>query len=193
LKALTILAIAGMIFGFYFLERKKVQYRTEVPRKVFLQFGYALTVVVMLGIVLGFIAAGSPATERKRSFDERRAEDLSSLANCVSNYAQQFERLPATLSDLERSSNFSYCTTRDPETNEPYTYRVVSELAQTGAETLEGEVELCAVFVLPSVEDDSSYPYLSGKWYEHGEGESCDVESITVKQLRPAEVPNVLR
>ena len=37
LKSLTIFVVAGIIFGFYFLERKKIQYRKNVPRKTFRQ------------------------------------------------------------------------------------------------------------------------------------------------------------
>ncbi|MBP9749500.1 MAG: hypothetical protein KBD21_02120 [Candidatus Pacebacteria bacterium] len=182
LKALTILVIAGVIFGFYFLERRKVQYHTEVPRKVFQWFGYTLTGVVLAGIVLGFVAAGSPATERKRAFDERRAQDLQQLAMCVSGYAQQYERLPVSLDDLLRSSEYSYCEKRDSESGELFEYRIVKELVQTGTETLEGEVELCGVFALPSSEEIVDSSYRENKWYVHEAGRDCDIESVSVKR-----------
>lgn len=182
LKALTILAIAGMIFGFYFLERKKVQYHHEVPRRTFQLFGYILTAVVGLGILLGFLVAGSPATERMRRFDDQRATDLQNLANCIQGYGQQFERLPSALGELEKSTNFSYCTVKDPETGAPYEYRVVTPLRSSGTALLEGEVELCAIFALDSDEstEGMSTPMYTGKWYQHSAGRSCDSETISV-------------
>ncbi|MBP9760436.1 MAG: hypothetical protein KBD24_03690 [Candidatus Pacebacteria bacterium] len=181
LKAITILTIAGMIFGFYFLERKKVQYRYEISRRTFQLFGYTLTALVALGIVMGFLVAGSPATERMRRFDAQRASDLQNLAGCIQGYAQQFERLPATLQDLETSSNFSYCTVRDPETSASYEYRVVTPLHAVGTSVLEGEVEVCATYaLLSSADTQSGYTSVSNKWYQHSVGYECDSETVSV-------------
>lgn len=188
LKAFTIFSIAGMVFGFYYLERKKVQYRQDIPRATFQKFGYSLSSIVLVGIVLGFLAAGSPAVERKRSFDALRASDLGTLASCVDAYAQTFERLPVALSDLERSSTYTCPSVTDPETGAPYEYRVVSPVHTTPGGTMEGEVELCATFSLASEKETQSNTYftmpVSAKWSEHAAGRSCDTETVVVQQAR---------
>ncbi|MEI8096783.1 MAG: DUF5671 domain-containing protein [Candidatus Moraniibacteriota bacterium] len=74
LKALTILVIAGIIFGFYYLERRKIQYHLDIKQNIFQLFGRGVSGFVVLSIALGFIASGSPATERNRSFDRTRAD-----------------------------------------------------------------------------------------------------------------------
>ncbi len=187
LKAFIILAIAGMIFGFYFLERKKVQYRQDIPRRTFQLFGYSLTGIVVCGIALGFLVAGSPNEARMRGFDAQRASALSNIATCIHSYVNEFDRLPGALSDLDRSSEYRYmyCSSeKDPDTGVPYEYRVVKPLTPTG-NVLEGEVELCAVFSLASDEDGLAYRSRSdAKWYTHGAGRSCDVEAVSVRAYR---------
>jgi len=183
LKGVTILSIAGAIFGFYFLERKKIQYRKEVSRNVFQYFGWGLLGVIVFGITLGFMATGSPAVERKRSLDAQRSENLSTLASCAADFAEQFERLPSTLSEFEQVSMLSHCAgIYDPETGKEYEYTVTKPLQKKG--TLRtGEVRLCANFALSSskVEDGGYMDMTTTKWYNHDEGDVCFTETISVK------------
>jgi hypothetical protein len=183
LKALTILAIAGSVFGFYFLERRKIQYGSAISRQLFQNFGWGISALIVIGVVLGFIAGGSPATERKRGFDTQRESDLRSLANCVAQYAADRRVLPETLDDLSASTAYGYCSESviDPETGTPYEYRVVAPLAERNG-LLEGTAEFCASFALPSDEEGlSGYTVFADKWTKHDAGRSCDEESIVVR------------
>jgi hypothetical protein len=189
LKALTVLLIAGAIFGFYFLERKKVQYKQEIPRRTFQLFGIVLTALVVLGIILGFMVVGSPSTERNRAFDAQRAENLAELARCINNYATEYQVLPGSLAELAKTS-YSYCTDlRDPETNAAYEYAVLAPLVTSPKGLLQGEFELCATFALPSdVADKTTEPlgyYGTGKWNAHGVGRECDTESPSINPREP--------
>lgn len=195
LKALTILVIAGIIFGFYFLERRKIQYRKDIPRVVFRNLGSAVAVVVVVGIVLGFFAGGSPEMARKRSFDTKRASDLSTLSGCVESYATDLGALPTSLQDLRKSSMYSYCagSMRDPETNAEYGYRIVTPSRMQGAARV-GEFELCATFSLPSSGTDGSAPYgdSAAIWNEHGAGRDCDTVTAqlgTIAPVAPEDTP----
>lgn len=179
LKALVILGIAGAIFGFYYLERKKIQYRTDIPRRAFQLFGRGVMSAVVIGVVLGFMVGGSPTTERNRSFDETRSSHLSSLSNCIEQYASNLGALPTTLDDLTLSSQYSYCESymADPETGMPYEYRVVTPSMAQGAAQV-GQFELCADFALASDTTAPRVGYgLNGVWYEHAAGRSCDTVS----------------
>ncbi len=191
LKALTILTIAGAIFGFYFYERKAVQYKKPVTRSLFQVFGWVFSVAVLIAVVLGFVVAGSPMTARKKAFDMQRAQDLSTLVGCVSSYAQSAHYLPDSLTTLQESERYSYCSNamQDSETKTPYEYRVLSPLVPTAQKNVyEGSVELCATFSLDSQgtenQKELSKRYVinttSNKWYIHGKGRSCDTEKIRV-------------
>lgn len=189
LKALVILGIAGAVFGFYYLERKKIQYRIDIPRRTFQRFGRGVSAAVLVGIILGFMVGGSPSTERNRSFDETRASHLSNLAHCVEQYASSLGALPTTLADLMLSSQYSYCESymKDPETALPYEYRVVTPSMAQGAAQV-GQFELCANFSLAS---DAATPRMgygmSGVWYEHGAGRGCD--TVSAQLLTPVNTP----
>lgn len=189
LKALTILSIAGAIFGFYYLERRKIQYHVDVARKTFQNFGRGVALLVVLGIAFGFFAGGSPTTQRDRTLDQTRINHLSSLASCVEQYASSFGALPTSLSDLTQSSQYSYCagSMKDPETGAPYDYRVVTSSQAAGAGRV-GVFELCATFALSS---DASTPQRNGfdsetLWYEHGAGRSCDTVTAQLSLTKDA-------
>lgn len=196
LKTIVILGISGMVFGFYFLERKKIQYKKDISQKVFQFFGWGLFGIVMLGIVLGFLAVGSPALERNRTFDARRETDLETLAVCVRGYTQDFSRLPKALSDLKQSSQYGHCLSlRDPETGIPYGYRIVKDVASP-QDGNEAQFELCAVFSLETKESDVTnrrelYAVptgaVLGKWNIHTSGKNCTTETVVLNRgVNPA-------
>lgn len=191
LKALAILGIAGVIFGFYFLERKKIQYRKDIPRTVFRNFGLAVSACVGIAILLGFFAGGSPETARERTFDAERANDLSMISSCVEGYARDLGQLPLSLGDLRKSSQYAYCADymRDPETGDEYEYRVVAASRIQGPGRV-GEFELCATFALPSSGSDSAM-YGGGWgggnaiWSEHAAGPECDAVVTQLGTIAP--------
>ncbi len=185
LKALSVLAVFGSIFGFYFLERRRVQYRADIPKRTFDAFMYVFSAFVLVSIAIGFAAGGSPGTERKRGFDSTRSSDLSSLSSCIESYSYDKKTLPASLETLAESTQYSYCSGKtDPETGAPYEYRVVTPSVKTGNVT-EGRYELCATFSLmadqSTVARDAYSSYNStNKWYLHEAGRSCDTGTVTL-------------
>ena len=190
LKALTILVIAGIIFGFYTLERRKIQYRREIPRTTFQYFGWAITGIVALGLVLGFLAAGSPETARMRAFDMQREADLGRLAGCIERYAQDLGQLPASLDALRKTGRYAYCgsSMQDPQTKQGYAYRIVTPSRIQGPARI-GEFELCAAFSLASAGYDSEAGTDDGSvtiWNAHGAGPSCDTVTAQLGEKKTA-------
>jgi prepilin signal peptidase PulO-like enzyme (type II secretory pathway) len=175
LKALTILVVAGLVFGFYTLERRKIQYHRDIPRATFRAFGWTVAGIVAAGLVLGFIAAGSPETARKRAFDMQREADLQGLAGCVERYAQELGQLPASLDVLRKSGRHAHCANwmRDPETGQAYAYRIVTPSREQGPARV-GEFELCADFSLASAGEAEAEGRRGTIWNVHGAGRDCD-------------------
>lgn len=178
LKALTILIIAVLIFGFYYLERKKIQYHKDISRSIFQYFGWAVSGIVVLGVLLGFFSAGSPGMARKQAFDMQRARHLDMLSGCVERYARDLGQLPASLAELKKTSSYSHCASnmQDPETKQEYEYRIVTATRVKGSARV-GEFELCATFALASAvfnDETGQYGGKSTIWDEHGAGRSCD-------------------
>ncbi len=177
LKALVILLIAGLMFSFYFLERKKIQYKKEVSPKFFLSLLIFSSVLIVLAIILGFIVGGTPMEARIKKFDLQRSDDLQQLSLCISNFAYENEHLPKSLDDLKNNARYDYCAFRntDPETKKEYGYNMISKT----------EFELCGSFTLSTLDEFQNANY-SSVWQSHDKGEVCKKQSVTFgKQLVP--------
>ncbi len=184
LKFLTIFVIASTIFGFYFLERRKIQYHKSIPHNIFKILAISVSSVIVVGIIVGFIASGSPTKARKREFDWQRIRDLDRLTTCVKSYANEYQRLPNSLDELQGSASHLYCVNKkDPETKKVYEYRVVSNSIIKGL-VQEGIFELCANFSLKSEdeEDQNVVEQYPNRWKNHPAGRSC--QKITVKIVK---------
>jgi hypothetical protein len=172
LKALTVLFVAGSVFGYYRANLKSTAFRAMRP------LVYGVIGVVLAAVIAGFFIAGSPGKERVRRFDDRRVQDLQFLQSEIVNYWVNKERLPESFAVL-RDDIRGVGIPRDPETASEYEYRVVA--GETFA--------LCAAFTLPSVSETSvskpayprtSYPYYpyAGENWEHGAGKICFERTI---------------
>lgn len=178
LKALAILIIAGVIFGFYFFERKKNQYKKEAPSNFFSSVGFFSALLVISAIILGFVAGGTPFEARQRNFDFQRTSALQELSTCVGSFAYDNERLPQSLDELKSNTRYGYCASiADSETQKPYNYKVVSLT----------EFELCGEFTLSNLNEAQNIGYY-GKWEKHDKGRMCETQSVTFgKQPLPLE------
>ncbi len=185
LKALTILVIAGLIFGFYFLERKKIQYKKEISHGLFWLVRGMAGLLAILAIILGFIAGGMPYEARLRNFDLQRANDLQMISSAISNFAFENSRLPKDLSEIRDNSRYNYGASYvDPETKKSYDYKIINPGPGTDDSA---EYELCAVFSLSTLNEvQNSYEYGYGKWAGHDKGQVCEKQTVTFgKQLVP--------
>ena len=145
-----------------------------------------IVLFLFFGVVMGFLAGGSPKTERMRGLDAQRESDLEDISSCINRYAKEFKRLPATLEQLKNSS-YSYCAGKvDPETGKAYEYRVV-ESSRTVGKNKEGQFELCANFSLASEENittsKSYYNSRDSMWEVHAAGRECDTMKVVIDTL----------
>lgn len=179
LKALTILIIAGLVFSFYFLERKKIQYKKEVSSGLFWLVAGAVGLLAILAIILGFLAGGTPREARLRSFDLQRANDLQQISSAISNFAFDNSRLPKDLSEIKNNPRYNYgAIYTDPETQKEYDYKIVKPATAGINDSL--EYELCATFRTSNLnEPESGYPYGYGQWTKHNKGYVCQKQIAT--------------
>lgn len=177
LKAFTLLVLAGLVSVFYYLERKRIQYRKPIAQAVFQRFGWAVAGLVVVGIGLGFLSAGSPEQARKLAFDNQRATRLQSLSNCVDRYGREMGQLPASLDELRKSGGYAYCANsmQDPATQRDFEYRIVTPSRMQGQAKV-GDYELCANFDLAAGPEDGerSMYGVASPWNVHPAGHSCN-------------------
>lgn len=147
LKVLTVFAVAGAGFYYYFVSLRlspEELSRTPLHRS----YGWATAVVSLIFIVAGITLTGSPGTERVRQLDARRVDDVRLIYRETMRLSYgpawtdpsvplaQAAPLPETLEDVARRAQNVRPRIADPETGKPYEYRV------TGPMTF----EVCAVF-----------------------------------------------
>ena len=137
--------------------------------------GLAIT-VVLVSVVSALILLGSPAEERMRRLDERRVDDLERLERAVGLYWTRHARLPASLAELSQEPGVNV-NLRDPETAEPYEYRLLPE---------SGAYELCAEFQRDSAEESQRNEEID--FWLHGSGRHCfQLEARDIRDPREDE------
>lgn len=139
LKALTIFAIAGAIFGYYLHDLKRRAEDSFSPRvKVLVAIA---TVLVIIFIAYGIVLTGTPGQQRAFQFDQRRISDLQQISYSINSYWENSGKLPASFEDLKTKQYSHIQSVTDPKTQVAYEYRVLGDKSY----------ELCAEF-----ETDSS-------------------------------------
>lgn len=156
LKILAVLIVMGAVFAYYFWDLKHELTAESKPSKM---IGWAALFFVLVSVFGGFFVIGSPFTQRARRLDEMRVQNLSMLQNnIIYSYWIPKGKLPASVKDVEQVAGWS----NDPETNTPYSYRMLSNLS----------FELCANFLLASGKDDYKSFATHENW-SHKAGRTC--------------------
>lgn len=194
-KVLAVLVVTGVIFGYYILERMNTR---QGLKRVLAWLG---VVVVLAGIISGFVVVGSPAKQRSIRMDNQRVSDLSTIQWQIITYWQQKEVLPSTLADLNDPIS-SYITPTDPKTKAQYDYRVISAAPMP-------TFELCANFDLSSEDNkgrgqfgrggyassDIGIAYPTGYGQEvwnHGPGKVCFERKVDPSRYPPVKRPSAI-
>lgn len=187
LKVLVVLIVVGAILAYYAWDLRRELKSDSKPSKV---LAIAVSLVIIGSIVGGFFIVGTPATQRKKRFDEQRVQNLEFLQSQIISFWQVNGRLPdGDINELIKTfgRGISGMETNDPETNIPYEYHRTSG---------KNSFELCATFNFPSENQQngmvSYYPTgdsdMAMHNWEHGDGKKCFARTINEKiyQLMPA-------
>lgn len=189
LKALTVGAIAGSVFGYYLWDLRQDDLppdRMPARRPGLRLFAAAVAVVVAASLIAGMATAGSPARVRRMKLDRQRTTDLRQIAVALDGYWTQFGELPPDLETLGATRGFHIGSIRDPDSAAPYEYVVDGERS----------CRLCAVFATSTLPDRDDRPegrrhaasplaFLSDSdFWRHAEGRHCF--SIEVRSPRDA-------
>ncbi|MFA6190443.1 MAG: DUF5671 domain-containing protein [Candidatus Staskawiczbacteria bacterium] len=174
LKALSILLVAGFVFGYYFDDVRK-----ETPSKLGKPFAWVAGALVLAAIIGAFFIIGSPNSARLNQFDQQKIYNLQDIQGQVVYYYQRKAVLPNSLSDLDDPIS-GYIVPIDSQLKTPYEYKIID------ANKL--SFELCATFNVPTPENQPTPAYYMEKGIEqnwnHQEGRACFTRTID-KQLYP--------
>ena len=140
----------------------------NVQFKLFIGF----MVILVIGVIIaGFYLAGSPQQARMERFDQTRIQNLESIANNIYSYSLKEidptkRHVPQNLKVFEeRTQMYHFGSLNDPETNQPYEYRVLNV----------NTYELCATFSTSNREKVKGNDYYSQQetFWVHDPGRTC--------------------
>ena len=164
LKAVSILAITGCIFGYYLWDMRQAEaLESTAGNPLVVRALLAFVSIVVVGsIAYALILLGSPGQQRDFRLDDERISHLINISNNVNVYWELNEELPKELSRVT-GPRYHINKLDDPETGVPYEYR-----------PLEGsEYELCAVFSTDTAEAPQEDRLFWQRTWDHGEGRTC--------------------
>lgn len=167
LKVVAVFVVTGSVFLFEMWQLKRKTFELDARTRGLLGLAYVL---VLASVVCGFVAVGSPTSQRAQQLDLRRANDLQQIQYSVGNFYNHESALPETLEEMGSVG-------MDPS-GMPYEYRKLS------ADTF----EICATFSSASGVNDNVYMYGSpvapfGQDFSHGEGRTCFSRSVSDLEL----------
>lgn len=179
LKVLSVLVVAGLVFGYYIMDL-----RDRTSRSANRTFAIASIAIVIASIVAGFAIIGSPQTQRMARIDGNRVNDLQMIQSQILFHYQQKQTVPNTL--VELSDDISgFVAPTDPETDAAYVYEKLSDTS----------FRLCADFALAADGENSQAPYPAEFYlgrnenWQHGEGRHCFERTIDPQLYPPTEKP----
>lgn len=173
LKVLVLGAVAAVVFVYY-LRSLRPDPDPVGQRRLNRGFAATATALVLLTLVWSGFRVGSPMSERLRRLDERRVEDLRAIHDEIlrltlaDDGSRRVHPLPRSLEEVARRARTRRPEIRDPESGEPYEYKVLDE----------DSFRLCATFRL--ARDEARAP----SW-NHPAGRHCFPIAIHDTELPP--------
>lgn len=176
LKVITVLAVALVVFGYFYHELK----REPENRKGIRILGGIVSLVVLAFVIWGVVLAGSPFQARLERFDQQKVNDLQLIQSHVIDYWINTESLPENLTQVEDAVRGVRIPT-DIQTGANYQYNALGELS----------FELCALFNTASTETESlmEFPrpiggvFIENEFWTHDEGEVCFERTINPERF----------
>lgn len=191
LKALTVLVVAGGVFGYFIYDLRNKDSATRKDSA----FAWVAVAVVIASIAWGFAIMGSPMAARERRFDDRRVNDLQSIQWQIINFWQQKARLPDTLAELEDPIS-GWRAPTDPESERAYDYiksgetafelcGVFSRFTIGEEERLKGRGDFSGIRGIPTAPIYDGYGGKRAESWEHNTGRHCFPRTIDPELYPP--------
>ena len=198
-KALAILVIAILVFGYYFYNlRRDYALKSSIP----MAFTVFVSLAVLISLIWSISIIGTPGEMRMKKIDSTRLSDISRIQQEIFSYYQTNSKLPVDLLVLNNAFQ-GYSVPVDPVTKESYVYKLTQQPRieinyQTGKKVVNTDAvfELCAKFdtkrevdargMQVSANTDAFYSvgnyyyeYDQTPFWNHGIGDVCFKRIIT--------------
>lgn len=152
LKVATVIAIAGVIFGYYFYDLRRKDYLKKDLVSIIV--GSIVGVLTVALVVVGFMSVETPAQSRAKAEDSRTEQALAQLVYSIANSYSGTQKLETSYNLPEMLSG----------SNLPTDNIIYSKVSET-------EFQLCTTFLTKIT---NPYPQdMTIPWFNHGTGYIC--------------------
>ena len=161
LKALVVLIIAGLVFGYYFYDLKNEAKKGEW----FVKAVFIVSLVLVVGSFVASIIYGeSPKVARARRVDQQTLSMLDRTENTINSFYTKNKKLPVDLAELTSQSDggLLMIDLENKDNGAKVEYRFEKD----------DKYQLCTKFDAPSTKDQLESDYLNRRW-QHQEGDIC--------------------
>lgn len=170
LKALTALAINGIIFSFYLYDIKRKEVVSHKDKIIKIYF-YASLALILIVFTTALFLVESPREAKNRKLDYIVLDDFNEIDRAINQYMNEYEKLPSDLESL--LSEYRYLdenNLQDPLSKEKYEYKIIED----------NKYELCAIFRTSNLEDEAyRYGGQKDRW-PHDQGKQCISQKVTI-------------
>jgi Domain of unknown function (DUF5671) len=163
LRALTILSIAGAIFGYYFwdMSKKNMVGTSYQGNKI----AALLSLIAISAVFFGsFLVVDSPMESRNRKIDAQTLSSAMSYSRAIQSHYQRTQALPETLGDVEGLSEM--------KKGESITYKKLTD----------STYQLCTNFKTSSPKDESKNLGVYGEKWQYEKGAKCFDDEVIAKE-----------
>ncbi len=179
--AVVFLVSAGVLMHFIADIRG---YWKEFPEKARM-VGWGAGALVLVTIVAGFFIMGTPGQVRLYRFDDQKIQDLQNIQYQITNFYQQKEKLPSSLSELNDPLSGN-TVPMDPQSGSVYTYEKTSELSFKLCANFNAMTQTNSATARPVPINPSIAPIGMGEeQWSHTEGEQCFQRTIDPERYPP--------
>lgn len=161
-KALTVLFIAALIFGFYFYDIRRKEFQTNRVNKIFF---IASLFLIIIGLVSSFFIIESPTEARNRKLDDKILQDFQNIRYSIDDYYYKNVKMPENLKELQKDREGFLLNIVNPKNEEEYIYEVISNK----------KFKLCTEFNSSNLEKQTGY--YDNVW-KHDKGYNCIEKEI---------------
>ncbi len=170
LKALTVIAISGIIFSFYFYDIKRENIQGKKDKIIKIYFVASLIAVILI-FVSSLFFVESPIQTRNRKMDEKVLSQFNRLNQGVVEYYNIHKKLPENFKVLLEDKK--YLT--DKDTHNPFTGKLIDYKIKSDT-----TYEFCATFLTSNIDqnNDKYLPY-EIPW-AHQKGYQCLAKYISL-------------
>ncbi len=145
LKTLTVIAIAAVVFSFYFYDIKRENV-TQGKDKLIITYLFGSIIIIVASLVFAFLVIESPKEARNRKIDLQAIDNFNAINVAVDNYYVANKKLPENLQMLLALDNNVLLEAQlvNPLSKKNIEYKPASDI----------QYDLCTDFLTDSIQNE---------------------------------------